>query len=526
MQLLLPVLPIRTQSIQNRKASPLFSKKSIMSNRLPEFPLVDEAYRAEEFQRQGQAWTAVIHQHLQAAMLGKTKALNWTDPQQALQLAESSLQESSSDEALSDRFQALVKTMLDHGQNLHHPGYVGHQVAASIPVAGLFDAVGSVTNQAMAIYEMGPWATVVEHALLRKLAALVGWDPDTSSGLLTHGGSLANLTALLTARNIAFPNCWEDGCPSNAVIVSHAESHYCVSRSAGILGMGTKQIRSVTLDDERRMDPVVLQRVLEKCHAANEKVVAVVAVACATATGAFDRLNAIADICERFGVWLHVDAAHGGGVLMSSKHRHLAAGIERADSVVWDAHKMLFVPALCAAVLYRKAEHQLAAFQQNAPYLFQSDDRKTAVYDSGIRTLECTKRACGFGLWGAWSLFGREVFEQIVDKVFALAKIAAEELDAADDFERPFCQDANIIVYRHLPEQIRAADIETQNQFQFQLREQLVHSGDFYIVQTVIDKIAYLRMVTMNPMTTVADLERLFHALREDGKNLLQSDKL
>ncbi len=495
-----------------------------MSNHLPDFPLVDDAYRAEEFRHQGQAWATVVHQHLQAAMQGNTKALNWSDPQEALKLAESTLQETADPEERTDRFQSLLKTMLDHGQNLHHPGYVGHQVPASIPVAGLFDAVGSITNQPMAIYEMGPWATVVEHALLRKLAKLVGWNPDTSSGLLTHGGSLANLTALLTARNIAFPNAWEAGCPSNAVIVAHAESHYCVSRSAGILGMGTKQIRSVALDADRRMDPVALQHVLEECQARNEKVVAVVAVACATPTGAFDKLSEIADLCERFDVWMHVDAAHGGGVLMSNTYRHLAAGIERADSVVWDAHKMLFVPPLCAAVLYRQAEHQFAAFQQNAPYLFQSDDRQQAVYDSGIRTVECTKRACGFGLWGAWSLYGREVFEQIVDKVFGLAKIAADELDAADDFERPFRQDANIIVYRSLPAQIRSADRETQNQFQFQLRDQLVHSGDFYIVQTVIDDIAYLRMVVMNPMTTETDLNRLLNKLRELEQKLLQTD--
>lgn len=496
-----------------------------MLNSLPDFPLVDEAYSADSFQQQGQSWAGVIHQHLQAVMQGETKALNWTDPAEGVALAESTLQESADRETLQNRFQSLISTMLDHGQNLHHPGYVGHQVPASMPVAGLFDAVGSITNQPMAIYEMGPWATVVEHALLRKLAQLVGWNPDTSSGLLTHGGSLANLTALLTARNVAFPNSWEDGCPFNAVIVAHTDSHYCVSRSAGILGMGTRQIRSVALDEHRRMDPIALRQTLEKCQAAGEKVVAVVAVACATPIGAFDKLSAIADVCERFGVWMHVDAAHGGGVLMSNTHRHLAAGIERADSVVWDAHKMLFVPALCAAVLYRNSDHQFAAFQQNAPYLFNSDDSNVAAFDSGIRTVECTKRACGFGLWGAWSLYGREVFEQIVDKVFALAAIASDELDAADDFERPFHRDANIIVYRHLPETMKVASAEMQNQFQFKLRERLVQSGDFYIVQTVIDDVAYLRMVVMNPMTTVADLGRLLDKLRELGQQLLQSEE-
>lgn len=492
-----------------------------MLNRPKEFPVADEAYRADQFQQQSNVWAATLYEHLSSVMGGHTNVLNWTEPSEAVVKAESALLETVHDGSTVDRFQMLIQTMLDHGQNLHHPGYVGHQVPASIPVAGLFDAVGSITNQPMAIYEMGPWATAVEHALLRKLSELVGWNPETSSGLLTHGGSLANLTALLTARNIAVPDCWASGCPQNAVIVAHEDAHYCVARSAGILGMGTKQIRKVALDSDRRMDPDDLRLVLKKCQAAEETVVAVVAVACATPTGVFDRLPAIADVCEEFNVWLHVDAAHGGGVLMSTTHRHLTEGIDRADSIVWDAHKMLFVPALCAAVLYRKQEHQYVAFQQDAPYLFNSDDAGVAVYDSGIRTVECTKRACGFGLWGTWSLFGREVFEQIVDKVFALAQFASDELDRSKDFERPFLRESNIIVYRHLPASIETAPQNVQNLFQIRLRERMVRTGDFYIVQTMIDGVIYLRMVVMNPMTTQEDLTRLFEVLRSLGEELL-----
>lgn len=492
-----------------------------MQNRSEEFPIVNDAYDVDGFRQQSEAWAAILHQHLQAVMGGNTDALNWSEPADAVAKAKAALQNAAQKGNTHDRFQALIQTMLDHGQNLHHPGYIGHQVPANIPVAGLFDAIGSITNQPMAIYEMGPWATAVEHALLEKLAQLVGWEARSSSGLLTHGGSLANLTALLTARNVAIPNCWENGCPPTAVIVAHADAHYCVARAAGILGMGTKQIRKVGLLPDRRMDPEALRKVLQGCRSKGEKVVAVVAVACATPTGVFDRLPQIADICEEFNAWLHVDAAHGGGVLMSSTHRHLVEGIDRADSIVWDAHKLLFVPALCAAVLYRKHEHQYVAFQQDAPYLFNSDDAHIASYDSGIRTIECTKRSCGFGLWGTWSLFGREVFEQIVDKVFALAEFATAELDRSDDFERPFYRESNIIVYRHLPAKIRDGSLDLQNRFQLKLRERLVRSGRFYIVQTVIADVAYLRMVVMNPMTTRETLKDLLDTLRAIGRELM-----
>ena len=161
---------------------------------------------------------------------------------------------------------------------------------------------------------------------------------------------------------------------------------------------------------------------------------AVVACACATPIGAFDPLDEIADVCRRHGVWLHVDAAHGGAAVLSDRHRHLVAGLERADSVVWDAHKMLFVPGLCAFVLYRDKRHRFEAFRQDAPYLFDPAAPGLAEYDSGMKTVECTKRAAAFGLWGVWSLFGRQLFADMVDVTFALGRTFYEKLPAADDF--------------------------------------------------------------------------------------------
>ncbi len=154
---------------------------------------------------------------------------------------------------LTAEFARLVKTMLDRGLNLHNPRYIGHQVAASVPIAGLFDAVGSVTNQSTAIYEMGPWSTAVEQAMIGELGTAIGWEPGTFAGAVTHGGSLANLTALLTARNVALGDVWERGmtqdgpCP---VLLAHADAHYSVARAAGILGLGSRQIVRVGLDEQ------------------------------------------------------------------------------------------------------------------------------------------------------------------------------------------------------------------------------------------------------------------------------------
>ena len=494
----------------------------------PEIPdIIQAAYSPDVFRAAAQIWQQKLADHLQTVINGIGPVLNWQEPDTGISQASLSLSKAdqptetsglpSTDELLQ-RFGAVVDLVLRSGQNLHHPHYIGHQVPASVPLAGLFDAIGTITNQVMAIFEMGPWATSVEYALINKLAEKIGWDPARSSGLLTHGGSLANLTALLTARNVAIPDSWERGVPSNAVLVAHADAHYCVTRSAGILGLGSQQVVKVDLDHRRRMNPDHLNRVLTELQRNGKQVIAVSACACATPIGAFDPLEQIADLCERHQVWLHVDAAHGGSALMSRKHRHKLAGIERADSVVWDAHKMLFVPALCAAVLYKNRDHSFETFQQSAPYLFDPSAPGLAEFDSGMRTVECTKRATGFGLWGLWSILGDQIFETMVDRTFMLGQTFHQMLSDADDFEPLHEPECNIVAFRFLPETIRSKSPADIDQFQRTLRAQLIRSGSFYIVQTQLNDQAALRVAIMNPVTTSNDLCQLMEAIRSCAK--------
>lgn len=473
-------------------------------------------YSADTFGNVAAIWKDLLTDHLRKVSTGDSPVLNWREPAEAIQAAESWLHGTMrrDSDSLPQRIQAVLQQILKSGQNLHHPHYIGHQVPASIPIAGLFDAVSAVTNQVMAIYEMGPWATAVEHALVRAMCGKVGWNPDQSSGLLTHGGSLANLTALLTARNVVLPESREQGVPHNAALVAHPDAHYCVTRAAGILGLGARHVVRVAMDSTRRMDPDDLHRVLTSLKRDGRPVVAVAACACATPTGAFDPLNDVADVCERHGVWMHVDAAHGGSLLMSRRHRQLLDGLNRADSLVWDAHKMLFVPALCAAVLYRNQAHRFETFQQDAPYLFDPSSPGMADVDSGMRTIECTKRATGFALWGLWSVFGEQLFEQLVDHTLALAQSFHRLLTDADDFEPLHVPQCNIVAFRFLPRELRDAPPEVVDHLQRELRTRLIRSGNFYIVQTTLDGRAALRVTVMNPLTTEHDLSELLDAIR------------
>ena len=176
-------------------------------------------------------------------------------------------------------------------------------------------------------------------------------DSPCGGGVLTHGGSLANLTALLVARNRLAPEVWDTGVPADLVLMAPAESHYSIARAAGILGLGQKAICRLEVDARGAIIPERLEAAYERLRAEGKRPMALVANACTTAVGIYDPLQEIGEFCRRHQLWLHVDGAHGASALLSAKHKHLLRGIEQADSLTWDAHKMLQTPVLCAALL-------------------------------------------------------------------------------------------------------------------------------------------------------------------------------
>ena len=405
---------------------------------------IQTAYDPQLLRAAGERLVAQLADHLAEVEHSRKSVLNWNAPHDNVDHASSfllrQLQSPDRECRVSGepiaQFESIIETMLARGQNLHDPRYIGHQVPAPIPLAGLFEALVSVTNQVMAIYEMGPWSAATENALVNALGQQFGLQPETFAGIITHGGSLANTTALLTARNVAFGESWQRGTAAvngTPVLVAHAEAHYCIARTAGILGLGTDQVIKTALDDKRRIDPQKLDEQLTALRREKRPVMAVAASACATPIGAFDPLNDIADVCEKHGVWLHVDAAHGGAACFSDRYRSLIAGIERADSFICDAHKMMFMPALCAFVFYRDKANRCAAFQQDAPYLFDPSAPDMAEFDGGLMTVECTRRAAAYPLWGIWSMFGPQLFADLVDVTFDLGRHFHELLMEAAD---------------------------------------------------------------------------------------------
>ena len=391
--------------------------------------------------------------------------------------------------------EALVRRVLDESIQLHHPSYMGHQVCPPFPAASLADLLISTLNQSTAVWEMSPIATMIEKEVVRWLADRAGY-PAGSEGTFVSGGSAANLTGLLAAR--ARWNAEATG--KRPVILCSADAHYSIARAAAIIGLPPEATIKVKTDAQHRLDVDALDEVLAAIEADEERsVLAIVATAGSTATGAFDQLEEIAGLRDRYRTWLHVDAAHGASVLLSARLAHLAHGLRHADSFSWDPHKMLWMPLSAGAIFVRHGEWLRRAFEADAPYLFHAE---RAGENLGEMTIQCSKRADAIKLWLSLRMYGVGAFAEALEKVTAVTRYAYETVVASDDFEAMHAPHFNIFCFRH-----KSGDNAV-------IREKLLRSGEAWITSTLLRGERVLRITVINPRTERSHIDAMLHAVR------------
>jgi len=325
--------------------------------------------------------------------------------------------------------------------------------------------------------------------------------------LITSGGSLGNLTGLLAARQaVKQYDVWESGVQGDLAVMVSSESHYSVDRSVKIMGLGDSGVIKLPVSNHKiRVD--ALPAMLHQAHNEGKKVIALVGNACSTSTGIYDHNDELADFCQANHIWFHVDAAHGGAALLSSKYKHLTKGIERADSIVIDFHKMMLTPALTTAVLFKDGSRSYQAFTQKASYLL---DKKGEIpwYDGAGRSIECTKRAMGLKVYMLIKTYGNELFSSYVEKTYDLAHEFEVYINSLDDFELGARPESNIVCFRLKNPK---GDSNTQ---MASIRGKIIREGEYYIVQTVIDGDVYFRITIMNPFTDMKILRGLIEKIR------------
>jgi L-2,4-diaminobutyrate decarboxylase len=417
----------------------------------------------------------------------------------------------------------IIDLYVRTGIHVHSPGAMGRQFSGAVPLGALVDMVSSAFSQPSSFYEAGQLPNVAERIMAEELGRFIGWDPDRSAMVTTSGGSLANLTALLAARNDRFPLFWSDGITGLAGGVRPAiavgdDVHYSVTRAAGILGIGDAQIVRLPLNGDRQICMARAEPTLEAARRRGLEVFCLVASAGSTAVGAFDPLDQLADLARTRDLWLHVDGAHGASLLVSDTLRHKLRGVERADSLVWDAHKLMFVPAACTLLFYRDRDKSYRAFRQDASYVF---DAKPSVYtelDSAEKNLECTKRPMIMSLWVLWAIYGRRLFADKIEYVCELTEQAHRLLLETPDFETLHRPEANILCFRYRPDDLGHRSV---SELQVAIRDRIRQQGAFFISKVDIDGAAALRVVMMNHRTTLEHFRALLDEVVRAGRSLM-----
>ncbi|WP_213455048.1 pyridoxal phosphate-dependent decarboxylase family protein [Rhizomonospora bruguierae] len=383
----------------------------------------------------------------------------------------------------------------------HHPRYLAHLNCPVVIPALLGEAVLSAVNSSLDTWDQSAGGTLIERRLIEWTADRIGLGPG-ADGVFTSGGTQSNLQAMLLAREeagVAVDRPREELLPRLRILTSEA-GHFSVQKSARLLGLARDAVVTVETDPDRRMGSAALAHEIARCRRDGLVVMAVVATAGTTDFGTIDPLPAIADLCRATGVWLHVDAAYGCGLLVSPTRRHLLTGIERADSVTVDYHKSFFQPVSSSALLVRdRAALRHATY--HADYLNPKRMAEQRIPNQVDKSLQTTRRFDALKLWLTLRIMGPDVIGALFDEVLDLAAEAWRLLAADPRFEVVARSQLSTVVFRYLPAEHHLADDAN-----LYAREALAASGAALVAGTKVDGAHYLKLTLLNPQTTVDDI--------------------
>jgi len=463
--------------------------------------LLNDAYDAESFRQHGHQLIDLLADRLSAVGAGQGDVLHFRLPE-----AERAFWQKFLDDPEAP---SLAETVLEHTTQVHHPRYMGHQVAPPLPLASLAALLGASLNNGMAVYEMGMAPSAMERIVTDWLCRKAGFGP-RARGFLTSGGTLANLTGLLAARRArGKSDVWNNGYSGKQAILVSEAAHYCVDRAARIMGMGEAGVLKVPVDAQYRMDADQLEGIYQEALERGLEPLAVVGSAPCTATGSYDPLDRLADFCREKNLWLHIDGAHGGAAFLSKAYASLVKGVERADSLAIDGHKMLGMPVLTTALLFRNGADSYTTFSQEAEYLL-SETEDEDWYNLAKRTFECTKLTSSLTWYAVLKTYGEGVFAEYIDRQYDLGRKFASLIRNRPGWELACEPQSNILCFRLRPE---GWSPDACNELNGRIRQRLLEDGRFYIVQTRLKGMVYLRTSLMSPFTEERHLVELLEKI-------------
>ena len=387
-----------------------------------------------------------------------------------------------------------------------------------VSLAGLAgEIIANLSNTSMYTYELAPLATLIEQTIISRVGEIIGFPQ--SGGSLTTGGSNGNMLGILCARQAMIPTSTHSGFDGrDMVIFVSEEAHYSVLMAANVLGIGHRNVIKVSCDDEGRMKPSSLEDEIIFAKKEGRTPFCVVATAGTTVRGAFDPIRELADIAHREGLWYHIDAAWGGSCLFSNELNSLMSGCELADSICWDAHKMLGMPLICSLFIVKDKSilGRVCAHGESAHYLFHSD---TEEVDLGRYSLQCGRRNDALKLWLAWREKGDAGWAKIVENYFSLANHLEQRVNQEASLTMMSTRQWTNVCFRFDPQQ-ENVDLNALNA---EIRDRIMKGGKFMFSRANIGDDVILRLVISNPKVTEQSLDALADEIITIGYEIINN---
>ena len=418
-----------------------------------------------------------------------------------------------------------VEYFLKDSLSVHHPQCVAHLHCPSLVISQAAEVLINATNQSMDSWDQSPSATIMEVKLVEWLREQVGFGAG-DAGVFTSGGTQSNLMGLMLARDAFFARQGHSvqqngltGDLSKLKVFCSENAHFSVQKNMALMGLGYRSVTLVKTDEFSRMDVSDLSEKLAQAKANGEQVMAIVATAGTTDAGAIDPLADIAALAAKEGIWVHVDAAWGGALLLSEKYRHYLNGLELVDSVTLDFHKQFFQTISCGAFLLKDARHyQLMRYQ--AAYLNSDFDEEHGVPNLVSKSLQTTRRFDALKLWMGLEALGQKKYAEIIDNGVTLAQEVAAWVLEQPQLELVMKPQLASVLFRFRPAQGDMAFVALLNQ---RIGDALLASGAANVGVTEADGITCLKLTLLNPTVNLQDVKVLLESVKACGLQLLNA---
>jgi glutamate/tyrosine decarboxylase-like PLP-dependent enzyme len=403
--------------------------------------------------------------------------------------------------------------------HVSHPGYFGLITPSPSPIGALADLIASTLNQNIGAYSIGPSGVALERRVLRWLNDLVGFGAE-ASGNLTSGGMMANFIGLKLARDASSGDqAQHRGVGRPYAVYASEERHVSVDKAVDAVGLGREQLRVLPTDDSFSLDLDALERAIAADKARGITPACVVGIAGTTNTGAIDPLAELRRIADREGMWLHVDAAYGGGMFLSKRYPGLS-GIELADSVTIDPHKWFFAPLDVGAVLVRDRRKLESSFGLLPPYLADNRDPEGTRYQFHVHGFEQSRRLRGLKVWMSLKRYGTNVIGDWVDRNVDQAKRLHDLAEESPDFRSAVAPKMSAVCLRFQPNEWDANE-ESLERVHKEVAGRVEESGRFWISTTLLKKVWWFRICPVNFRTRMEHVEELFEVLRRECRAVM-----